>query len=259
MKLHSNRKNISYYKRKSNRFTFIELLVTIAIIAILAGMLLPALNSARGKARTIACMNTMKGFGMAGVQYAANFNECYVPYNLKNDCKWFSNRSFGELLSLPGEDKQAANYDPQYVRASAVCGEAPILPEFRYTSDPAWHSLQNVYGLLNPRTDDGEMQSGGTNDAEHRVVYLNKVKSPSMKFAFLEANNSGRVQINLSTLARWQENGPAERVEKAAYRHNGGMYMNVVFYDGHVQCLPAGRVDAAHWNSPARRNWDAYK
>ena len=94
-------------------------------------MLLPALNSARGKARTIACMNTMKGFGMAGVQYAANFNECYVPYNLKNDCKWFSNRSFGELLSLPGEDKQGAYYDPQYVRASAVCGEAPILPEFR--------------------------------------------------------------------------------------------------------------------------------
>ena len=89
MKLHSNRKNISYYKRKSSRFTLIELLVTIAIIAILAGMLLPALNSARGKARTIACMNTMKGFGMAGVQYAANFNECYVPYNLKNDCKWF--------------------------------------------------------------------------------------------------------------------------------------------------------------------------
>ena len=57
---------------------------------------------------------------MAGVQYAANFNECYVPYNLKNDCKWFSNRSFGELLSLPGEDKQAASYDPQYVRKRPV-------------------------------------------------------------------------------------------------------------------------------------------
>ncbi len=259
MKYHSNRRKISYLKCKSSGFTLIELLVTIAIIAILAGMLLPALNSARGKARTIACMNTMKGFGMAGVQYASSFNECYVPYNLKNDCKWFSNRSFGELLSLPGENRQSENYDPQYVRASGVCGEAPILAEFRYTSDPAWRSLQNVYGLLNPRADDGEMQSGGTNDAEHRVVYLNKVKSPSMKFAFLEANNSGRVQIHLSTLARWQENGPAERMEKAAYRHNGGMYMNVVFYDGHVQCLPAGRVEAAQWNSPARKNWDAYK
>ena len=57
------------------RFSLIELLITIAIIAILAGMLLPALNSARGKARSISCLSNQRQVGMLFLQYATAFGE----------------------------------------------------------------------------------------------------------------------------------------------------------------------------------------
>ena len=95
------------FKRKCNHFTLIELLIVIAIIAILAAMLLPALNNARSKAKQIQCVNNQKQLMSAQLQYTSDNQGYLTPLNLgpswsaRINKKWWENLLAESYLPPP--------------------------------------------------------------------------------------------------------------------------------------------------------------
>lgn len=272
IRIKSNQTSHTMPKRKINRptlgFTLLELLVTLAIIATLASLLIPALAKAKSKVRSVSCLNNERQIILAWFLYIGDYNDA-LPYNLGADeikrrvaqqqyINWTSSIMSWEL------DPDNTNtvlltqggLGP-YVSSSAKvyrCPNDSVVSDLQARA--GWSSRARSLSMNAMVGDAGEYTQGGNNvnNPDYRQFFkLGQIPQPAQIFAFIEEHpdsiNDGYF-LNRSDSLEW--------TDLPASHHNGAA--NLAFADGHMEAhvwrfpstKPPARPDAAALPFPVR-------
>ena len=217
---------------KTSHFTLIELLVVISIISILAGLLLPALKTARSKGLQSRCESNLRQISLGVTQYDMDYRG-YFPgvmnavdgQNQIGGWMFYSNYPCETPDSLDPSQGTLYNYAPN--KDTYVC---PAQSKIRQGNDYA------LNGLLS----DVSLTIGFHEGKSSKVV-----KTPSMTILFVEEDSNA----NGSTNDGYQYVFPSGN-DRTTNRHVG--VGNFSFCDGHVKSLPPYLVTFPNPNAECR-------